>query len=126
MNVKTLTWLVALQGLLIVVLLVVVVVDHVSPAVAQAGGGVVMPQAVAGGDGIALVAVPLSNYQSVAYVIDPKEMRLAVYEYDPRRGGGLKLGGAREIRWDMKIKSYNSDSPSVSKVRDEYLKKQDD
>lgn len=108
-------WIVAIQGIVIAVLLVVLIT----------GGGTryLQAQQVFGGDRLQLQPVHLQNVISIAYVLDSRNRRLCVYEYEYKQG--LRLLAVRNIQWDLKMESYKALSPEPSKVRDNYFKSQE-
>ena len=108
-------WIVTIQGIVIALLLVVIVLGHVGkPAQAQM---------VAATDSLKLEPVHLINTASIAWLLDARNQRICVYEYEYNRG--LRLVAARDVRWDLKLGSLNALSPKPSKVRDDYFKNQE-
>lgn len=104
--------IVAIQGAIIALLVAFIVLGR-TESIAEA-------QVVSSSDSLVVEPVHLVNTVSVAYVVDPQTQRLLVYEYEFKRG--LRLVAARNIKWDLKMESYNALSPKVSEVRDDYLK----
>jgi len=109
---KRLSLIVAIQGMVIAALVAFIVIGR--------SGSSAEAQVAPSSEGLVLEPVHLVNTVSIAYVVDPRNERLLVYEYELKRG--LRLVAARNIKWDLKMESYNALPPKVSEVRDDYLK----
>jgi hypothetical protein len=51
------------------------------------------------------------------YLIDTKTQAFAVYKVDPRDPkGAVKLEGARQYRWDLRLAEFNNQEPQVATI----------
>ena len=52
------------------------------------------------------LSASIGSGQSVVYYFDTVAQRLCVYQYSPGGHGGLRLLAARQIAFDLKLRSY--------------------
>lgn len=51
------------------------------------------------------------------YLIDTKIQAFAIYRVDPRDPkGAVKLEGARQYRWDLRLAEFNNQEPQVATI----------
>jgi hypothetical protein len=85
-------------------------------ASAQAQAGV---PAVESNGTIAFTSPSPGGSSQLLYLIDTRAQSFAVYRVDSQGGrgaGSVKLEAARQYRYDLKLSSYNNQSPDVSAV----------
>lgn len=85
-----------------------------SPASAQ---GMVSEQ----GNTIVVVG-PEKNSRLPIIVVDTREQTMCLYRYD-YNGNNLELAIARSYQWDKKLEQLGRQSPDISSVRKEIMKK---
>ncbi len=54
----------------------------------------------------------------VLYLIDTKTQAFAIYRVDPTNSkGAVKLEGARQYHWDLRLQEFNNQEPEVRVVK---------
>lgn len=76
-------------------------------AAAQAGDG----------SGILAFTAPTAGTAQLLYLIDTRSRAFTIYRIDPANPDGtVKLVGARQYQWDLKLSHYNNQQPDVPAV----------
>lgn len=75
--------------------------------------------ATSGADSAGTIAFtsPTGGSGQLLYLIDTKARAFAVYRVDPSHPKGVvKLEGARQYQWDLKLDEYNNQEPNVAAI----------
>ena len=91
------------------------------------GGGGAMPmspQPIAGGGGLFLMPAQLASNTWGCYIMDIDQQTLCAYQYAPGERQ-LRLVAARSIRFDRRLKNFNTDNPSPREVERMLQREQD-
>ncbi|WP_422926785.1 hypothetical protein [Singulisphaera sp. PoT] len=66
---------------------------------------------------LAIVSAAGGGPSQLLYLIDTKTKAFSVYRVDPMQGDRtVKLIGARQYQWDMKLSQFNNQEPEVAAV----------
>lgn len=83
------------------------------------GGNPARPGMVPAGDASGTIAFtsPAGGSAQLLYLIDTKTRAFTVYRVDPANvEGTVKLVGARQYQWDLKLTQYNNQQPEVAAI----------
>ena len=87
-----------------------------SKPTAATGPGAAWAAALPGGSRFVLVAGPIAEKQTGAFVIDQQTMRLLVYALDVNRKQ-LKLLAVRDVSQDVRLSHWNNAEPWPEDIR---------
>ena len=86
---------------------------------AQTPPGGERPRVLPAGDASGTIAftTPTSGSAQLLYLIDTRTKSFVLYRIDPSNAKGtVKLEGARQYQWDLKLTEFNNQQPEVSAV----------
>jgi hypothetical protein len=88
-----------------------------NPPILSAAFGQAQPAGIAGGGGLFLMPAQFSNNVFGCYIMDVDQQTLCAYMAtgSPQQ---LKLIAARDIRYDRRLRNYNTRDPSPQEVQD--------